>query len=322
MERCEKVAGVAAEQAGELSGGERKIAGLSMTGLWHLLVVYIVWSTTYLAIRVAVAEGGGFPPFSMGASRTFVAGFLLLGLAGLRRNSLRITRQEFSGLVITGTLLWVGGNGLVMWAEQYAGSGFTALVIASTPLWVTFINAIWFKTKPSLLLIGSLMIGFLGLIVLLIPGWKSGGGTDLCAGVAILGGTVSWALGSIYQNRNPFQLPILVISGYQHLIASVGFLLASLALGEPVPQPSQQAWLAWGYLVVFGSIFAFTSFTLTLRLLPINISMTYSYVNPVLALFFGWLLLGEQITVWTLVGALLVIGSVLLLFKERTQNKD
>jgi len=118
-------------------------------------------------------------------------------------------------------------------------------------------------------------------------------------------------------------LPPQVMSGYHQLFASGGFLLISLAIGEPVPDPTLSAWLAWGYLVVFGSVFAFTSYIFALRLLPINIAMTYAYVNPVIALSLGWLLANEPVGVWTLLGAALVVVSVFGIFRSKLQaNQD
>lgn len=127
-------------------------------------------------------------------------------------------------------------------------------------------------------------------------------------------GPLCWALGSVFQARRPVNLAPLAVSGYQHLAASFGFLVVVLAIGEPMPHPVLSAWIAWGYLVIFGSVIAFTSYVCVLRLLPISIAMTYAYVNPVLALFLGWLLLREPITMRTLLGAGLVILGVFAIF--------
>jgi drug/metabolite transporter (DMT)-like permease len=139
--------------------------------------------------------------------------------------------------------------------------------------------------------------------------------------VALLLSPLCWALGSVFQARRPVNLSPQVMSGYHHLTALFGFLIASLALGEPIPHPSVSAWLAWGYLVIFASAIAFTSYVLALRLLPINIVMTYAYINPVLALFLGWLVLDESITLRTLCGAGLVVLSVFAIFHARQQRK-
>lgn len=291
-------------------------------GLFHLFVVYIVWSSTYLAIRVAVGEGSGFPPFAMGAGRMFIASLILLGFAYLRKNRLKPSINELLVLAASGTLLWVGGNGLVIWAEQHANSGFAALMVASTPIWVAFLDAILSRKTPSPLLIGSLLFGFCGLGVLMAPSFLMGNTIELSSTIALLGAAFSWACGSVLQVRYPVNLSAPVMSGYQHLISSFGFLVLVFAFREPLPHPTGNAWIAWAYLILFGSVFAFTSFICTLRLLPIHIAMTYAYVNPVLALFLGWWLLDESITFWTLLGAGMVISGVIGIFRDRYHGKQ
>ena len=291
----------------------------SRTGLFHLFVVYTVWSTTYLAMRVGVDPANGFPPFMFGAIRMLVAGFVLLGLARLQKQPLIPSRRELSSLALVGNLLWLGGNGLVLWAVQYANSGFACLVVSSTPIWATMIELTLYKKKPSLVLLGSLLIGFSGVAALSFPSFAHGGSQDFLAVVALLLSALCWALGSVIQFRQPVKLLPQVMSGYHQLFAVAGFLAVSLLRGEPTLQPTLAAWLAWGYLVVFGSVFAFTSYIFTLKLLPINIAMTYAYVNPVLALFLGALLLNEAIGHWTVLGAALVLLSVFGIFRAKQQ---
>jgi drug/metabolite transporter (DMT)-like permease len=296
-------------------------AVLPAWGIFHLFVVYIVWSSTYLAIRVAVAEGSGFTPFAMGASRMVVAGLLLLAFGYVRKERMIPTVAEMRVLAISGTLLWVGANGLVMWAEQHANSGFAALMVASSPIWTALMSAIAARRRPSLLLIFSLLLGFLGSGVLMIPSLLLWNHSEIYSGVALVVAAISWAFGSFYQARYSHVLSAPVSSGYQHLFSCVGFTLLALLFNEPWPEPVQQAWWAWGYLVLFGSVFAFTSFVYTLRLLPLNIAMTYAYVNPVLALFLGWWLLNEPITIWTVVGSVMVVAGVIGVFKDRSTGK-
>ena len=296
---------------------------LSRKGLFHLFIVYTVWSTTYLAMRVGVNAANGFPPFMFGAARMFVAALILFSIAYIQKQPLKPTRSELISLVIIGNLLWMGGNGFVLWAVQYAGSGFASLIVSSAPIWATMIELVLYKKKPSFILNISLFIGFMGVAILSMPSFLKGASQDMLAVMALVLSAFLWALGSVVQTRRPVNLPPQVMSGYHQLFACGGFLLASLALGEPAPQPTVSAWLAWGYLVVFGSVFAFTSYIFALRLLPINITMTYAYVNPVLALSLGWLLLDESIETWTLWGAALVVVSVFGIFRVKQQpNQD
>jgi len=292
---------------------------LSRKGLFHLLIVYTVWSTTYLAMRIGVNPDNGFPPFVFGALRMLVAAIILFGLARIQKYSLKPTRQEVFSLILVGNLLWMGGNGMVLWAVQYAGAGFASLIVSSSPIWVTLIEVFMFKRKISLILIGSLFVGFLGVAVLSAPAFEKGTSQDALAVISLLFAAICWAAGSVVQTRRPVNLPPQVMSAYHQLFASVGFLLASFALGEPSPQPTLSAWIAWLYLVGFGSVFAFTSFIFALKLLPINIVMTYAYVNPVIALFLGWWLLDEPVGIWTVAGATLVIVSVFGIFKAKHQ---
>jgi drug/metabolite transporter (DMT)-like permease len=293
---------------------------LSRKGLMHLLNVYTVWSSTYLAIRIVVDPANGFPPFIMGACRMLVAAVILLGIARLQGKLVRPTLSEAVSLFIAGNLLWLGGNGLVLWAEQWIDSGFACLVVSSSPIWVTIIELFIYRRKPSPTLIASLTVGFLGVAVLSLPSLGRGASTELFAVGALLLAAISWAAGSVFQARRPVSFSPQATSGYHHLAAGVGFLSASLALGEPVPHPTTAAWLSWWYLVIFGSVGAFTSYIFALRLLPINIAMTYAYVNPVLALFLGWLLLDEPLTVWTILGASLVIAGVFGVFRVKQQS--
>jgi drug/metabolite transporter (DMT)-like permease len=286
-------------------------------GLFHLSVVYVVWGSTYLAIRVAVREGSGFPPFTMVGLRVLVGGMLLLLWSAGNRRRIRLSRREFAVLAASGLLLWLGGNGLVTWAEQRADSGYAALLIAAVPIWVALIEAVLDWTIPSPLLIGSLLVGFVGIVLLSVPALVSGAEADLWSLIALLLAGLSWASGTLVQSRNPVTLSPRVSSGYQQFIAGLGLVVIAMALRESQPDPIREAWLAWGYLVILGSVFAFTSFVQALRLLPINVAMTYAYINPVIAMILGWVILREPITVWTLGGAALVLLGVAGVFKTR-----
>jgi len=292
---------------------------LSKKGLIHLFIVYTVWSSTYLAIRIAVDPANGFPPFLMGASRVLVAAVILLAIARWQGKGIRLSFDDAVSLAVSGTLLWVVGNGLVLWAELHADSGFSCLMVSSAPIWATILELFIYKRSPTLLLVGALILGFMGVLVLSFPSMAKGTSADVFAVLALILSAVGWSMGSVFQSRHPVKLSPQVTSGYQHLFAGVGFLVVSLCFGETVPHPTVQAWAAWGYLVIFGSVIAFTSYIFALKLLPISIAMTYAYVNPVLALFLGWWLLGESITVWTILGAGLVIVSVIGIFRAKQQ---
>jgi drug/metabolite transporter (DMT)-like permease len=310
-----------AHSSGEEGSGQPPVTpaekGARWIGLFHLSVVYLVWGSTYLAIRVAVREGSGFPPFTMAGLRVLAGGGLLLLWSAGSRRRVRLSRREIAILAASGLLLWLGGNGLVTWAEQRAHSGYAALLIAAVPIWVALIEALLDRKAPSGLLIGSLLIGFAGIVLLSLPVLVSGVTADLWSLIAMLLAGLSWGGGTVLQTRKPVALAARVSSGYQQVFAGLGFVLVALLIREPRPDPIPEAWLAWGYLVIFGSVFAFTSFVQTLRLLPINVATTNAYVNPVIAVILGWLILREPITIWTLGGAALVLLGVAGIFRSR-----
>ena len=290
---------------------------LDRAGLAHLVVVYIVWGSTYLAIRVAVREGAGFPPFTMALMRVLVASAILLAWARLRGERVGISRGELAILAGTGAMLWVGGNGLVNWAEMRVSSGLAALLVAAMPIWGECIASVADRRFPGWRITGSVLVGFLGVGVLSWPVLRHGTTADVLSVTALLFAPLSWAAGSIWLQRRKLDLSNRSLSGWQHLMGAVGLLVFALLRREPLPAPTREAWMAWGYLVVFGSVISFTSYMTTLRLLPYRIVMTYAYVNPVIAVCLGWLILGETISWWTITGAALVIAGVMGIFNNR-----
>ena len=293
---------------------------ITWQGLVHLMVIYVVWGSTYLGIRIAVREGAGFPPFIMGAMRTLVSGGLLLLLAVLLKRRVKLTKSEFIVLGVSGLLLWLGGHGMVVWAEQRTHSLFAALILGAEPIFVALIEVILDRRLPSLTFILSLIIGFAGIAVLSAPVLTSGITADIISFAALLFAGISWGLGSILQQRKPVNISPTTSSGYQLLFGGLGLAVFALLLREPMPTPTAEAWLAWLYLVIFGSLLAFTSYVKALQLLPISIVMTYPYVNPVIAIFLGWLILDEPVTFWTIAGAALVMLGVAGIFRTRQDS--
>jgi drug/metabolite transporter (DMT)-like permease len=294
-----------------------KPSALDPVGLANLLVVYVVWSSTYLAIRIAVREGAGFPPFTMAFMRAIVAGVILLAFSMLRKERVRLTRQELITIAISGILLWVGGNGLVTFAEQRAESGLAALLVAASPIWAALLEAIIDRKMPSTQLIIALLIGFGGIALLTAPALLTGVEADTIAVLALIAAPLTWATGSVLQARRPVKIEPRVSSAYQMLFGAAVFIILILATNEPLPTPTVSAWWAWIYLTVVGSLFAFTAYVVALRRLPTRIVMTYAYVNPVLAVLLGYFILGEVITVWTIAGSALVLLGVTGVFRER-----
>ena len=292
------------------SAEAQTIPELRRAGLMHLAVVYVVWGSTYLAIRVAVRPEGGFPPFAMGALRMVLAGGFLLVWAALRRTGVRLSRRDAATLAMAGLLLFPLANGLVNWAETRAASGYAALLVGALPIWTTVIEAVLDRRRPSVRFIVFLGIGFGGLVLLAAPSLIAAARADAAAIVALLIAPMTWAFGSVLQTRRPVSVGPVASAGYLHLFGAVGFAGLSLGLGEPLPAPSGPAWGAFAYLVLAGSVGAFTSFVRALRLLPTSVVMTYAYVNPVIAVVLGAVLLGERITFENIAGMALVLAGV------------
>jgi drug/metabolite transporter (DMT)-like permease len=294
---------------------------ITWKGLFHLSVVYIVWGSTYLAIRLAVQPGAGFPPFWLGALRLTAGGSILILFALLSRQRLKVTRQQLSILIISSMLLWVGGNGLLNWAEQRVHSGLAALIIGATPIWVAMMEAFLDKRLPSPLLAGSLITGFLGISLLTVPTLLSGVQADIVSIIVVLIAALSWGAGTLVQSRKPVYLPPATSSAYQQLIGGATQFGIAFLIAEPRPTPTPTAWLAWGYLVIFGSVLAFTSFVQAVNILPMTIVMTYPFVNPVIAVLLGRIILSEPITWWTIGGAALILIGVAGVFRTRYQKR-
>ncbi len=284
----------------------------------HLLIVYIVWGSTYLGIRVAVQEGSGFPPMIMSATRVFAGSLILVALARfIQKQSLRLTKEEWVVLSVSGLALWWGGNGLVAIAEMTVPSGYAALIIACTPIWVAIIESILDKKRPSFFLVISLLIGVAGIAVLNWPAIVAGNLNDLKGLFLLIIAGLSWGAGSIYQKRKNIHTTPEISSAVQQFTGGVALLITSFIISEPTMNPVPSAWWAWGYLIIFGSVIAFTSFVKALKLLPPNVVFTYAFVNPVVAVILGFFILGEPITPWTFAGATLVIIGVVGVFKEQ-----
>jgi drug/metabolite transporter (DMT)-like permease len=286
-------------------------------GMLNLVVVYLVWGSTYLAIRYGVREGSGFPPFTFIALRIIPAGLILLLWGKLRGGTLRPNRKDFFTVILSGLLLWGGGNGLVVVAEQRVDSSLTALILASTPIWVAGYEALLDKKLPTWRMVISLLMGFAGIVILSYPVLRQGIKTDILSLAFVILASLSWGLGSVFQSRRPTDLNTQASSGYQQLTGGLLFLGLVFVAGEPRPTPKPEAWVALGYLIVFGSLLAFTAYVTALKVLPTKVVMTYSYVNPVIAVLLGWLFLREPITGWTLIGAAFVLLGVAGVFRER-----
>jgi drug/metabolite transporter (DMT)-like permease len=281
----------------------------SPVAIWIALgLVYVIWGSTYLAIAIVVRT---MPPLSSAGLRFVVAGLLLLAWVAARRG-VRVGREQLVGASIVGLLLLVGGNGFVMLAERTVPSGLTALIIASVPLWIVLLRRIaGERVHPSTF--AGVAVGFAGVAFLVIPRGSSGD-LDLVGVAMLLVATLSWALGTFLAPRLRMPRDGLLSTGLQQLAGGVVLVLAGAAVGElgrlDASAYSTDSLLALGYLVVFGSLVGFTAYSWLLQHAPVSLVATYAYVNPVVAVLLGALILAEPVTPSILAGAAIIVAAV------------
>jgi drug/metabolite transporter (DMT)-like permease len=274
-----------------------------------LAVVYVVWGSTYLAIRVMVET---VPPLLGAGVRFLLAGALMYAWVRARRSPVRMTRAELAGCALVGILLMFGGNGLVTVAEQDVPSGLAALLIASEPLWVIVLRALW-RERPGRVTALGVAGGFAGVALLLAPGQRPAG-ASLGACLLVVFAAMCWATGSFAGARLRLPRDPLHATAVQMLIGGGAMTVVGVAVGETASldlgRVSGDSWLAFGYLVLVGSIVAFTAYAWLLRNVPISTVSTYAYVNPAIAVFLGWAVLSEPVGAATLAGMAIVVASV------------
>jgi len=278
-----------------------------------LLTIYVVWGSTYLAIRVAVQE---MPPFAAAAVRFLVAGAAMVGIAAwVDRNRGLPTRRQVLDYSLIGVLFLGGGNGLVMWSEQRIPSGIAALMVATVPLWITLLDGLRPGGQPWTLRVwAGTLLGLFGVYLVARPeggDWSS----HLSGIVALQVATLSWTLGTLYSKAVSRPLPVMTAAAVEMLAGAVSLYIESAVVGESLSglwSASGSAWLALVYLIVAGSLIGFTAFGYCLTVFSAGTVGTYAYVNPVVAVALGALFLDEPLTAGLLVGGVLILGAVLL----------
>lgn len=289
------------------------------TSVWlGMLSIYLVWGSTYLAIRFAVET---IPPFLMAGVRNFTAGVILYAFMRLRGVHAP-TRINWRSAAIVGLLLLTGGNGLVSWAEKTVPSAVTALLVSSVPLWMILIDWISGRyrdksKRPSWLAFVGVLTGFGGITLLVGPGELSGNQVDLIGAAALLVGALLWAAGSLYSRDAVLPESPLLGTGMEMIAGGLGSIVLAGITGEfgqvNLATISTRSALGFFYLIVFGSLVGFACYTWLLRVAPTTLVSTYAYVNPVVAIFLGILLANEAISPLMLVAAVIILASVALI---------
>lgn len=294
-----------------------------------LLIVYVVWGSTYFAIAVMIQT---MPPLLAAGVRYGSAGILMLaGLAAYARwrgrqgGAERPTGAHWRSAFIVGTLLLLGGNGGVVLSELYIPSGVSAVLVATVPIWLAVFDALVTRQRPSRLVVGGLLAGVIGVAVLVVP--VEGLAQINPIGVLlVVGAAISWAAGSLYARHAPLPRSGLLATGLEMLAGGFSLVVVGSLLGEigqlDVGAFSGESVAAFVYLVIFGSIVAFTAYTWLLAHAPVSTVATYAYVNPIVAVALGGIFLSEPITARTIIAAALILGAVVAMVSGRPRTVE
>lgn len=306
--------------------GER--AGAKVWGaLW---IVYILWGSTYLAIRVGVqpSHGEGLPPLLMAAARFLLAGALTLALFARRPapdgRPDPLGWRQWAAAAIIGNALLLGGNGLVSIAEQRIPSGVAAVLVATVPTWAALLGAVFRLERVTLRHALGLALGFAGVAILVIG---HGDGRVSATGVVmVVLAALSWAVGSVWAPRAPTVRRPLVMTGMEMVAGGIGCAIVGLARGEAADFHAAavpaRSWLALVYLVLFGSMVAYTAYVWLLHNARLSLVMTYTYVNPLVAVALGAIILGESLSLRTLLASAAIVIGVMLIIRRKARREE
>ena len=283
--------------------------------------VYVVWGSTYLAIKYIV---GSLPPFLAMGARFLLAGSLLTAtiLVSRGRPAFRMTRTQFVTAAVCGLFLLVGGNGLVAVAEQDVDSSMAALLIAGTPLWVVLLRAL-LRDRPSAATVAGLLVGMAGVAILLLPGVQ--GTAALGPLLLVCLSSVLWSVGTVLATRRPLPTDPFVTTVVQMAVGGTALVVLGSLGGEwgrlDVGAAEPSAWIAFAYLVVVGSVVGYSAYVWLLARAPLSLATTYAYVNPAVAVLLGALFLSEPLTANVLVGGGVIIAAVAFVITAESRGR-
>lgn len=287
------------------------------------LAVYIIWGSTYLGIRLAVET---LPPFLMAGARCLAGGAILYAVARLRGNAAP-ARAHWRAAAIVGALLFLGGNGLLSWSEQYVPSGIASLLVSTVSLWMVILAWIEHPSgRPGLPVIAGLALGFGGLALLVGPAHLAGGTrVQLLPAAALTLGSIAWAAGSVYSQRVALPSSPILAAGMEMLCGGASLLLAGLLSGETarfhLAAVSLRSVLAVVYLLLFGSLVGFTAYVFILAHSTAARVATYAYVNPVIAVLLGWAIGGESLNARVLLAAAVTLSGVAFIVSAKSKPR-
>jgi drug/metabolite transporter (DMT)-like permease len=283
--------------------------------------IYLVWGSTYLAIRFAIES---FAPYRMMGVRSLVAGSILY-LWGRRQSTERLTAAHWRSAFLLGALFFLGGHGFLAWAEKRIPSGVASLLVATIPVWLALFEVFLGRVRFTSRLVFGLLLGFSGVLFLTEPAeLLPGESMDFVGAAVILLGSMSWAAGTVLSRRIPLPSSSILSSGMNLFAGGTLLTLVSFAAGEspPATEASLLSIAAVAYLVVFGSIVGFVAYMWLLRVETASKVGTYAFVNPVIAVFVGWLAGGEALSGRILVATALMVTGVAILVTGKGEKKS
>ena len=293
---------------------------MNLKVLASFAAVYLIWGSTYLAIRWGVET---IPPFLLAGFRFTIAG-LILGVWALLRGAEMPKRRHWGSATLVGALLMCGGNGLVTWTEQTVPSGIAALVITSVPLWMVVLDSVLFRAaRPGPWAIGGLLVGFAGVALLDLPSSGEARTASTLGVLLLVLASLSWALGSLLSRRVPLPRSIALTTGMEMLVGGLIAIAVGTFLGEwpqlDLSQVSSTSAWSFVYLILFGSIVALSAYQWLLRATSAAAVSTYAFVNPIVAVSLGALLAHEVVTDRTIQAAVLIVGAVAAIHFSRVR---
>jgi drug/metabolite transporter (DMT)-like permease len=291
--------------------------GFDLRLILAVAAVWLLWGSTFAALRYSVAT---IPPFVLASGRFVVAGAVLYAICALRGRA-RPTRDDFVGAAVAGATLLLLGNGVVVWTVQFLPTGINSLLLSLSAVWMALIAFAWGGERPTRVAVAGMVLGFAGMVLLLQP--KATAALPLWPAFLALLASISWAFGSVYQRRAPRSSDLLLATALQMLIGGALLALEATLFGEwrgfDVHAIAAASWGGFAWLVIFGSVFAFSAYLYTMQFAGAALASTYAYVNPMVAVILGMILFHERFTpLEALAGAIILIGVALMVLPSRS----
>ena len=292
------------------------VRGLDLRLIVAVAAVWLLWGSTFAALRYSVAT---IPPFVLASGRFVLAGAVLYAICMLRGRS-RPTRDDLVSAAVTGTTLLLLGNGVVVWTVQFLPTGINSLLLSLSPVWMALIAFAWGGERPTRVAIVGMLLGFTGMVLLLQP--KATAALPLWPAALALLASISWAFGSVYQRRSPRSSDLMLATALQMLFGGALLALEAALFGEwrafDVHAITAASWGGFFWLVIFGSILAFSAYLYTMQYASTALASTYAYVNPMVAVILGMILFHERFTpLEALAGAVILTGVALMVLPSR-----